>query len=202
MLICRPRPGGRNDPYRGSGVGPSASPWAAPMIARILIVAIALTAVVAGGAMYYFQVYGFYERVAAGEVRLTPLDGNAPQVIDISGFSAIDSTSAPVRYRACFQAAEGLAALVEAYAPHPAPEPLTGPSWFDCYDARAVGAALETGAMVAFMGQEDIRYGIDRVVAVDDAGRGVVWHQINRCGAAVFGGDQPPDGCAPPPEES
>ena len=60
-------------------------------------------------------------------------------------------------------------------------------------------AALESGTALAFLGTENIVYGIDRVVAITDTGRGYVWHQINACGERVFDGDPPPPGCPPPP---
>jgi hypothetical protein len=53
---------------------------------------------------------------------------------------------------------------------------------------------------VAFLGERDVTYGIDRIVAVYPDGRAMAWHQINACGAVVFDGNPAPDGCAPPPE--
>ncbi|MEM9853369.1 MAG: DUF6446 family protein, partial [Pseudomonadota bacterium] len=72
--------------------------------------------------------------------------------------------------------------------------------WFDCFDADVIGAALKDGTARAFLGQRDVIYGIDRVVAVFDDGRGYVWHQINRCGEVVFDGEPVPEDCPPPPE--
>jgi len=77
--------------------------------------------------------------------------------------------------------------------------PLEAPGWFDCYDARDIGAALETGEAVAFLGESNVVYGIDRVVAVFRDGRARSWHQINACGEEVFDGRPPPEGCPPPP---
>jgi hypothetical protein len=43
-------------------------------------------------------------------------------------------------------------------------------------------------------------YGVDRVVAITEDGRGYVWHQINRCGEVVFDGQAAPDDCPEPPQ--
>ena len=89
--------------------------------------------------------------------------------------------------------------LREKYVAYPEPVPLEAPGWFDCYDAREIGAALETGEAVAFLGESNVVYGIDRVVAVFRDGRARSWHQINACGEEVFDGRPPPEGCPPPP---
>jgi hypothetical protein len=170
--------------------------------ARAWIVAIHVTAVVAGAMMYYLQVYAFYRTLTpeeAGPIALTPPDG-APEPLAVADLRAIDSDSSPIRYRACFETAEPLATLAARYEPYPDPRPLTAPGWFDCFDAPAIGAALEAGEARAFLGVRDHSYGIDRVVAVLPDGRGFAWPQINPCGERVFNGEPPPEGCPPVPE--
>ena len=173
------------------------------MIARIAIVGILLAALVAGAALYYLQIYAFYEEVSAeeaGGVQLVSAATDAPEQIRFEGFAAIDSDSSPIRFRACFATPLDLPALAEDYVAYDDPEPLVAPGWFDCFDAEAIGTALETGEAVAFLGARNVEYGIDRVVAVRGDGRGYAWHQINRCGEVVFDGDPAPEGCPPPPE--
>ena len=58
-------------------------------------------------------------------------------------------------------------------------EPLTAPGWFDCFDAVAIGEALEKGEAIAFLSQANIHPGVDRVVAVFPDGRAFAWHQLN-----------------------
>lgn len=89
---------------------------------------------------------------------------------------------------------------LSAYTPYPDAEPLVAPDWFDCFDAGAVGAALQDGTATAWLSVPEVHYGIDRVVAILPDGRGVAWHQINRCGEVVFDGNPAPEGCAEPPE--
>ena len=175
------------------------------MIGRILAGVIVITALVAGVAMYYLQVYYFYEEVSAtgtNDVQLTSLVTGEVEAIPYQAFEAIDANSSPIRYRACFTTSLGLSALTETYAPYAQAAPRLAPGWFECFDAKAIGAALEDGSARAFLGQRDVIYGIDRVVAVFEDGRGYVWHEINRCGAAVFDGNAAPEGCATPPERN
>ncbi|KJS43944.1 MAG: histidine kinase [Roseovarius sp. BRH_c41] len=170
---------------------------------KILAGAILITALVAGAAMYYLQVYHFYEEVAAdgtNDVVLTSLVTGAPEPVLYENFTAIDASSSPIRYRACFTTAMSHAMLSETYEMYERAEPLTAPSWFDCYDAQAIGQALEEGSALAFLGQRDVIYGVDRVVAITEDGRGYVWHQINRCGEVVFDGQPAPVDCPEPPQ--
>ncbi|ARE85099.1 Histidine kinase [Roseovarius sp. EC-HK134] len=170
---------------------------------KILAGAILISALVAGAAMYYLQVYHFYEEVAAdgtNDVVLTSLVTGAPEPVLYDNFTAIDANSSPIRYRACFTTAMSHAMLTETYELYERAEPLTAPDWFDCYDAQAIGLALEEGRALAFLGQRDVIYGVDRVVAITEDGRGYAWHQINRCGEVVFDGQPAPDDCPEPPQ--
>lgn len=164
------------------------------------IVALSL---IAGVAMYYLQVYAFYDEVQANgtdDVQMTVMASGQAEPILYDGYTAIDSDSSPIRYRACFTTPMSQAMMSETYEPYETPEPLVAPSWFDCFNAQELGAALENGTALAFLGQENYRYGIDRIVAVMDDGRGYVWHQINHCGEVVFDGDPVPADCPTPPE--
>ena len=175
---------------------------------KFLVIFIIASALLAGGGMYYMQVYAYYEPVTlagdsntkATQIRLTSLTSDAPEPIRVTDFQGIDADSSPLRFRACFNTSQSLAMLTETYVTHQAAVPLTGPGWFDCYDADEIGADLEEGTAIAFLSEFNIEYGIDRVVAVYDDGRAFVWHQINRCGARVFDGLSAPDDCPLPPE--
>ena len=169
---------------------------------RLAILGIVLSALIAGAALYYLQVYAYYTEVSATDevVELTSIHTGQPVPILFDGFDAIDSDSSPLRYRACFRTGNSLGMLTESFEIYDEAVPLNAPSWFDCFDARAIGDALVGGEAVAFLGQENISYGFDRVVAVLPDGRGFVWHQINHCGEVVFDGDDAPAGCPPVPE--
>ena len=161
---------------------------------------ILVTALVAGIVMYYLQVFAFYEDVDVPEVQLTSLVTGAPEPVVFENYQGIDSDSSPIRYRSCFDLLGSQAMLSETYAIHPAPVPLNAPGWFGCFDAGALGAQLESGEAIAFMGVENIRYGIDRVVAVLPHGAAYSWNQINACGEVVFDGDPVPEDCPEPPD--
>lgn len=153
--------------------------------------------------MYYLQVYGFYEEVQAtndGDVQLTDLSSGVPEAILYENFKAIDSDSSPLRYRACFETSMSQALLTETYEIYDNPVPNNAPGWFECFDAQAIGAALEESTAIGFMGTFNITYGFDRVVAVMEDGKGYVWHQMNDCGKAAFDGDPLPPHCPPQPE--
>ena len=172
---------------------------------KFLAILIVVCSVVAGGGLYYLQVYHFYEEVqptGTDDVQLTVLDGGVTEPIVYEDFQAIDADSSPIRYRACFTTPLTLSLLSVTYALAEDAVPLEAPSWFDCFDADAVGAGLEDGSILAFMGTENIRYGIDRIVAISETGQGYVWQQINACGDVVFDGQPAPDGCPEPPQEN
>ncbi len=159
------------------------------------------SAIAAGFAMYYLQVYHFYEEVEAtgtDDVTLVNLVTGEPEPVIYDSFMAIDAVSSPIRYRACFTTTLSHPLLTETFEAYEDAEPLTAPNWFDCFDAQAIGAALEDGTALAFLGQRDVQYGIDRIVAITEDGRGYVWHQINPCGEVVFDGGHTPEGCPDP----
>ncbi|WP_420860773.1 DUF6446 family protein [Algirhabdus cladophorae] len=172
-------------------------------MARILLGGMLVLALIAGAAMYYLQVYAYYDTVSdvpEQSVQMTTLVGNAPEPILYEAFEAIDADSSPLRYRACFTTPQSISMMTETYVTYEVAEPRVAPGWFECFDADAIGAAIETGEAVVFMGTENVEYGIDRVIAVFDDGRGFAWHQINACGEVVFDGQPAPEDCPTPPE--
>ncbi len=170
-------------------------------MARVIIVLMLLTGAIAGGLMYYQQVYAYYEEVelSPDAVVMTSVTSGQPEPLLVEDFDAIDAISSPLRYRACFTTPISLATLTETYQIIENAEPRVAPGWFDCFDAEQIGADIRTDAVV-FMGVANIQYGIDRVVAVYPDGRGYAWHQINVCGEVVFDGDPAPAGCPTPPD--
>lgn len=169
---------------------------------KVLTVFLVASAVIAGVAMYYLQVYAYYEEVTPNgenDVQLTSLATQAPESILYENFEAIDAESSPLRYRACFTTPMSLGLLTENYEIYENAVPTVAPGWFECFDAKAVGAALESDETIPFLGTANIVYGFDRVVAIDGDGKGFVWHQLNACGEASFDGDPLPPECPPPP---
>ncbi len=140
-----------------------------------------LSAAITGVAMYWLQVYAFYEPVnftPGNEIRLTPIIGDQPEVIVADNIEGIDGASSPLRFRACFTTPLTQAMLTETYRTYDSPVPNVAPGWFDCFDAQAIGAALEAGEAIAFLSEAGIRPDVDRVVAVFPDGRAFAWHQL------------------------
>ncbi len=151
------------------------------MNGKIVAGGIVLTGLVAGVAMYWLQVYAFYEPASFtpdAEILLTPIVGTMPEAIVVADVQGIDADSSPLRFRACFTTPLSLALLTETYQIYDAAEPTIAPGWFDCFDAAQIGAALQSGEALAFLGQAAIAPQVDRVVAVFPDGRAYAWHQL------------------------
>jgi hypothetical protein len=160
------------------------------MNGKIVGIVIMLSAAIAGAALYYLQVYGFYQEVAseAVEVRLVSLASEQPEAILASNLQAIDADSSPIRFRACFETTSSLAMLTETYVGLDRATPRNAPGWFDCFDAVAIASELKAGTALAFLGEKNVEFGVDRVVAITEDGRGYVWHELNECGEKAYDG--------------
>lgn len=145
-------------------------------------------ACVAGVAMYYLQVYAFYDRFEQDSIRLTALDGETVQEVAVTNWQGIDADSSPIRYRGCFDTSLSLASFTETYTPYEEATPRNAPGWFGCFDAAAIAAALEAGTALAFLGEKNVAFGVDSVIAITDDGRGYVWRDLNNCGEKAYDG--------------
>ncbi|QAX30465.1 DUF6446 family protein [Leisingera sp. NJS204] len=169
---------------------------------KVLALVLILSALAAGGAMYYLQIYGFYDNVElqpGRDVMLMPLDGGEPQPVAYSDFEAIDAGSSPIRYRACFTTRVSPDELAQIFTLTDKLEPRNAPGWFECFDAAAIGARLADGSAKSFLSVKNISFGVDRVVAVTDDGRGYVWHELNKCGQKAYDGTVVGEECPPRP---
>ncbi|MCB1369140.1 MAG: hypothetical protein KDK00_15340 [Rhodobacteraceae bacterium] len=133
-------------------------------------------------------------------IRLTRVMDNLPEPMLAEAFEGIDAPTSPLKFKACFRAGNSIPMLTETYVIYDNATPLKAPAWFSCYRHREITDALDTGGAVAFLGEANIQYGVDRVIAVFDDGRAFAWHQLNQCGQAAFSGVDLPDGCPPKPE--
>ena len=174
------------------------------MNGKVVAMAILGSAALAGAALYYLQVYGYYTEVqaeAGQDVMLLPLGSDTPEPILYDDFQAIDAQSSPIRYRACFTTPTSLALLTETYEMIEPPAPRVAPGWFDCFDAEAIAEELEAGTALAFISAKNIHYGVDRIVAITQDGRGYVWHELNDCGEKSYDGTVVGEDCPPRPED-
>lgn len=172
------------------------------MSGKIIGILILVCALCAGAGLYYLQVYGFYRTVSpklGSDVVLVALDGAQSEHIAYSDFQAIDADSSPIRYRACFTTTLGNAKLAETYVTLKDMTPRNGPNWFDCFNAQIIGEALLAGTAQTYLGIKNVSYGVDRVIAVLDDGRGFVWHELNECGEKAYDGTVVGEECPPRP---
>lgn len=174
------------------------------MKGKLLAIILLVSAATAGAAMYYMQIYGFYYDVdpqPGQDVSLVPLGAETPEPIAYTGFQAIDADSSPIRYRACFETDLGLDELSARYQVVEDAEPLTTPAWFDCFDELALADAISAGTARAYLGAKNIHFGVDRIVAVTEDGKGYAWHVLNNCGHKAYDGTVVGEDCPPRPQE-
>ena len=151
------------------------------MSGRIVGYFLILCGVLAGGGLYYTQVYAYYEDEVREESRVLSVlaaGTEEPRDLLVKDFRSIDKDSSPLGYRACFTVPNSLAMLSETYALVDA-VPLEAPAWFECFNADEIGLAIEEGRALTFLAQHEIRDGVDQVIAVLDDNRGFAWHQLN-----------------------
>jgi len=160
------------------------------MNGKIVGIVILISATLAGAALYYLQVYGYYRDVAAEsvDVRLVSLSSNMPEPILAQNLKAIDADSSPIRFRACFDTPASFAMLSETYVGLEGVTPRNAPGWFECFDAAAIAQALNAGTALAFLGEKNVAFGVDRIVAITEDGRGYIWHELNDCGQKSYDG--------------
>jgi hypothetical protein len=163
---------------------------------RLLVIGILSVTLLAGALMWWLQTRAFYREVAAQSFAVARADGGVAE-LPVADWRGIDSSSSPIRFRACFRLPEGAPADL---APYALPTPLIAPGWFDCFDARAIGAALDAGEARAVRAAPTGIDGVDRVLAVFADGRAYAWNQIDRCGVLVSPEDRP--AACPPAAEA
>lgn len=132
------------------------------------------------GALWYFQSYAFYEvtKPVDFKLNLALVSGGEDQLL-ARDFEVLTADTSPLKFRACFHVDNSLPMMTETYVLYEKAAPITPPSWFDCFDTKAITEALETGDALAFLAKKNISDGVDRVIAVYGDGRAFAWHQLN-----------------------
>lgn len=165
---------------------------------QVLAIGIVIATLLFGVAVWYTQTRAWYVQFVDVPVTAMRFDGTV-EPLQVTDFQGIDADTSPLRYRGCFTVGMSIPALTETYLPYDAPTPLNAPGWFGCFDAEAIGLALEEGRAFAFLSVFNEPYGFDRVIAVMENGRGYIWSQSNPCGEAAYSGDELPPQCPPAP---
>jgi len=174
------------------------------MTGKLLGGSIVIAALIAGAVLYYLQIYAFYSEVdaPADGVTLVLLANGEPEAIPVENFQAIDADSSPIRYRACFTTPFSFGLLTDTFVLAEDMDPRNAPKWFDCFDSKAIGAELEAGTALTFMGQKNVHFGVDRIVAITEDGRGYIWHELNDCGEKAYDGTVVGEECPSRPAQT
>ncbi|UWQ21095.1 DUF6446 family protein [Jannaschia sp. W003] len=157
---------------------------------KVVVIALLLACLIGGAGLWYSQAYAYWDRVE-GPVTLTLEEEGRRVPLAAWDVEAIVSRSSPLGFRACF---------THDVPPHEAPDrprpaPTVAPGWFDCFDAAAIAALIESGEATAHTAWTDAAYGVDRVVALARDGRGWAWHELNDCGAKAYDGSATAPAC-------
>ncbi len=172
------------------------------MNGKVIVIGLLVLSALFGAGMYYMQVYGYYYEVTprpGQDVTLVSVASGRPEPVAYADFRAIDADSSPIRYRACFTLSEEPAALAGRFVELPPKAPRVAPDWFDCFEEEAIDAGLKDGSVRLYLGQKNIHYGVDRVVAVASDGRGWAWNEPNDCGRKAWDGTPVGEACPPRP---
>lgn len=143
---------------------------------RFIVYVIVGVTIAFGVALWWFNTRAYYSPLDRVEVTVQRPNGELIP-LEIAYEQGIDAQTSPLRFRACFHLLEH-GPLADA-APYDNATPLIGPGWFDCFDAVAIGEALEAGEGTAYLSHRNAARGVDRVVAIFPDGRGFAWTQLN-----------------------
>ncbi len=121
--------------------------------------------------LWYTQMYTFYEKLPETH-EITVADRTIP----VTAFKGVDANTSPIKLRACLELDP---AALEGLPPADKPVPLVAPHWFECFDARAIGKALEAGEARAYLAASEEFDGSERMIAVYPDGRAFMWRQLS-----------------------
>lgn len=126
-----------------------------------------------GAALWYFQVYAYYDEVT--DVTEVQVGG---ETFAVTGYAGINAPTSPLKMRGCFTFEDPEAALVAGQRVTDA-DPLKPPYWFECFDPERIKADLDSGAAIPVMAGLDEGDGADLYMAIYPDGRAYSWRQPN-----------------------
>jgi hypothetical protein len=162
---------------------------------QVAVIGLFVVSAAAGYGIWYTNTQAYWAPVEGVEIVATPLSGGAAENFGVTDVTAVRSDSSPLGFRACFTTTASPALMSETYIGVERASPTIAPPQFACFDAAAIGAALESGEALAFLGQENVAFGVDRIVAILPDGRGFAWHELNNCGKKSYDGSVIGDAC-------
>lgn len=157
------------------------------MNGKLMVGGIVAVALAAGVGLWYSQTYAYYERQDGLEEVVAYGDA-----FPVTNYRGIDANTSPLKLRACFTVDWDYSPSDEFKAEA---EPLTAPSWFECFDAETITKDIEAGNAIAILAEKNQPFGFSRFIAQYPAGNAYMWRQMNACGKAQFNGEDLPEGC-------
>ncbi len=143
------------------------------MTGRTLIIGFFSLLAAFAGALWYFQTYAYYVDLPKQALVI------GDQTYPVENWEGIEATSSPLKLRACLTLSdEVLEQITRDQEPSDGAIPLVAPNWFECFDARSIGADLEAGTATPFALASIDSPGIDAWLAVYADGRAYKWHQL------------------------
>ena len=141
------------------------------MSGKVIVIGLLAFAVLFGAGLFYTQNYAYYD-TTDGRPAIEVQGEDVP----VEDYRGIDAASSGLKRRGCFTVDP---AAFDGVPRAGAPEPLTPPFWFDCFEPEQIAQDLAAGEAQAFVAAENELDGIDRIVAVYPDGRAYEWRQLN-----------------------
>lgn len=157
------------------------------MNGKLMVGGIVAVALAMGAGLWYSQTYAYYEQQDG--LKEVYAYGDA---FPVSNYRGIDAQTSPLKLRACFTVDWDYFPSDEFKA---VAEPLTAPSWFDCFDAETLSRDIQAGNATVILAERNEPFGFSRYIAQYPDGSAFMWRQINECGKAQFDGEDLPAGC-------
>ena len=138
----------------------------------LMIGLLSLTAVFAA-VLWYFQIYAYYDDL---EEQPLVVQGTT---YPVESWQGIDAISSPLKRRVCLTLTPESATRIRDEQFEIKAEPLVAPSWFECFDAKALSRDLQAGKASAYMTGPSGFEGVDDYLAVYPDGRAFIWRQLH-----------------------
>ena len=152
---------------------------------KTLFIAFSIFLALFAGGLYYTTNYAYYDYFEYDAHAIETDFGE----IRLHNVQMIDGDHPALKLRICADAVDG----IEREASESA-TPLVAPKWFSCFDAKALGDAIDEGQAQAYVIRSNAPFGFDTYLA-NYNGHAFVWRQLNECGEAKFEGLNLPEGC-------
>ncbi len=161
---------------------------------KVAVLTLIGSGVIAAGGLWWTANNAYWSEDPEAVIALSQSDGTSVR-LEVAELQAIRASSSPLGFRACFRLPDVDRLDQTLLQQMDRPAPRIPPRWFTCFDPGDIANALKTGRAVVYLGEKNIAYGVDRVVAIFDDGRGFAWHELNDCGRKAYDGSPVGEAC-------